>query len=88
MTFTPEQRKVLQEKFFADPDFAVIRQAVIEEIAKLDGLQGINDTLPAEDVKCQVKGHKAAQELLTKFFVSCGILPSDSPTSQREADFN
>jgi hypothetical protein len=87
MQFEPEIRKKLEDKFFKDPDWHLVRQALHAEIVRLEGLAAINVTLPAEDVKCQVKGHKVAQEILLDFFMSCGMIASDSQMSPGETDF-
>lgn len=87
MQFSPEDRKKLEDKFFKDPDWAIVRKGLFAEIQRLEGLAAIDVKLPAEDVKCQVKGHKVAQEILLDFFMSCGMLPPDSQMSQGETDF-
>jgi hypothetical protein len=85
--FSPEDRKKLEEKFFTDPDFHIIRKAVQDRMLTLDGLASINADLPAEDVKCQVKGHKVAQQILGEFFMACGILEKNSSLPSGETDF-
>lgn len=87
LNFDQETRKKLEDKFFKDPDWAIVREALAREIAHLEGLASIDVKMPAEDVKCQVKGHKVAQEILLKFFMECGMLPPDSQMSPSETDF-
>lgn len=86
--FSSEQRAALEKKFFKDPEWPIIQKAVLERIAVLDGLGSIDVNLPAEDVKCQVKGHKVAQEILFEFFYACGIIPSEGRPPNKENDFN
>lgn len=87
MQFTPEIRKKLEDKFFKDPDWVLVRQALHAEIVRLEGLAAIDVKMPAEDVKCQVKGHKVAQEILLDFFMSCAMIAPDSQMSPSETDF-
>lgn len=87
MQFDPELRKKLEDKFFKDPEWYLIRDALFAEITRLEGLSGIDVNLPAEDVKCQVKGHKVAQQILLDFFTSCGMISPDSQMSHVETDF-
>lgn len=84
---TPEDRKIVEDKFFKDPDWVIIQRAVLQRLAALEGLASIDVTLPAEDVKCQVKGHKVAQDVLLEFFTTCAILAPDSRVSSTESDF-
>lgn len=85
--FDPEQRKKLEDKFFKDPDWVIVRQALHGEIVRLEGLGSIDVKMPAEDVKCQVKGHKVAQEILLGFFMACGMISPESQMSPGETDF-
>lgn len=87
MQFSPEDKKKIEDKFFKDPDWSIVRLALAAEINRLEGLSSINVLLPAEDVKCQVKGHKVAQEILLDFFASCGIMPANSQPHADETDF-
>lgn len=80
MIFTAEEKLKLR-KFFQDPDWALVQKAVGEKILRLEGLKGIDDKLPAEDVKCQVRAHKLAQSVLKEFFIECDILAPESVAS-------
>lgn len=84
---TPEDRKKVEDKFFKDPDWHIVQEAVIRRLRALEGLASIDVTLPAEDVKCQVKGHKVAQDVLLEFFTECAIIAPDSRVSLSESDF-
>lgn len=85
--FSSEVRAALEKKFFKDPEWPIIQKAVLDRIRDLEGLSAIDLTKSAEDVKCQVKGHKLAQEILFEFFASCGILPPEGQISKSETDF-
>lgn len=85
--FSQEVRAALEKKFFRDPEWPIIQKAVLDRIAQLEGLGSIDEKLPAEDVKCQVKGHKLAQIILFEFFTSCGIIPPEGRVPTKESDF-
>ena len=90
MQFTSEQREKLK-KFFQDPDWAIIQEAVGEKIVQLEMLKGIDVKESAEDVKAQVIGHMKARTILLGFFQACDIISSDASSEsakESERDFN
>lgn len=76
MQFTAEQREKLK-KFFSDPDWVIVQEAIGKKIVELEMLKGIDDSKPAQDVKAQVIGHKVARNILLGLFKACDMIASD-----------
>lgn len=59
--------KVLQDKFFADPDWKLIEDMVLRKVDELKNFDTIDTKQTAETVKAEVIGRRLAYTALVEF---------------------
>ncbi len=72
----------LHEKFFSDPDWSLVQNAIMGYVEPLIDMSTVDTTQPAEHVKAEIIGRRLAYDALTKFlgdaqFVSRKDLPDN-----------
>jgi hypothetical protein len=74
MSITVEQKKKINDKFFQDPDWAIVEQIILDYIEPLKDITTVDITEHADTVKAQVAGRKIAYEQLHKFLREARLL--------------
>ncbi len=63
----PQNIKILQDKFFSDPDWVHMEQLLLDYIEPLKDMNSVDTTQPAEHVKAEIIGRNLAYESIDKF---------------------
>lgn len=66
--------KLLQEKFFSDPDWKMMEELLRSYITPLESSLNINTKLSNDEIASEVRGRQLAYKSLEDFLTGAGVL--------------
>lgn len=64
----------LKDKFFTDPDWAMMEELLLSYIEPLKSVQTINSKMSNDEIATEVRGRQIAYESLEKFLTDAKII--------------
>jgi len=71
---TPEQTKIVNEKFFKDPDWRLVEQLFLEYLRPLLDLTKIDTKRSNDEITADVRARQIAYDRLMDFLIGAGLL--------------
>lgn len=69
-----KQQKRISEKFFNDPDWALVEQMIVQYLEPLTGVDSVDTKRTNDEIATDVRARQLAIENLGKFLKDCRIL--------------
>lgn len=71
---TPEQTKIVNDKFFKDPDWALVEQILLEYLRPLIDLTKVDTKRSNDEITADVRARQISYENLIDFLIGAGLL--------------